>query len=163
MKKILVILILVCMTITFACAEDVDLSGMSFDQLVALKDRINLAIWNSSEWQEVTVPQGVWIVGEDIPAGKWTVRCADLGRYDYLMKSCEISWGTDYDKSKNSIPIKMRLGKKEIYNPNSSDYKPGQVTEVTIDLEDGNVVVIHDMYNKAVFSPYAGKPDLGFK
>ena len=30
-----------------------------------LKSKINLAIWNSREWQEVSVPRGVYQVGVD--------------------------------------------------------------------------------------------------
>ncbi len=76
MKRILglavaTILALIMTATTFA---DIDLSGMTYDELVALKDQINLAIWNSEEWQEVEVPQGVWEVGADIPAGKWEIR-----------------------------------------------------------------------------------------
>lgn len=163
MKKLMIILLTVCLMVSYAAAEEIDLSGMTFDQLVALKNKINLAIWNSHEWQEVTVPQGVWIVGEDIPAGKWTIRCADLGRNDYLLKCTNIKWGAEYDPVTGSIPWSKQYGDKEIYNPNSSDFKAGRVTEITVDLKDGYVVIIHDLYNKAVFSPFTGKPDLGFK
>ena len=72
MKRTLCIILAFVLVLTLAPAAfaDVDLSGMSFDELVALKDQINLALWNSADWQEVTVPQGVWQVGADIPAGK---------------------------------------------------------------------------------------------
>ena len=60
-----------------AAANPIDLSGLSFEQLVALRDQLNLAIWNSQEWKEVTVPAGVWKVGEDIPAGHWSFRLAE--------------------------------------------------------------------------------------
>ena len=68
MKRIIcwTITLMILFAVPCSCAEDIDLSGMSIDELVELKDRINLAIWNSQEWEEVTVPQGEWIVGEDI-------------------------------------------------------------------------------------------------
>ena len=56
MKKFLFSFIVLVLLITSAAADPVDLSGMSFDELVALRDQLNLAIWNSQEWQEVTVP-----------------------------------------------------------------------------------------------------------
>lgn len=154
---------LILSTAPFAHAETFDLSGLSFDELVALKDRINLAIWNSQEWQEVTVPQGVWIVGEDIPAGTWTVRCADIGHNDYMMKECDFSWGEKLSENGKSIMWSGRYDLVSIYNPNHKQYKDGQLTEYTFTVNDGDYIVISEAYNKAVFTPYAGKPSLGFK
>ena len=39
----------------------------------------------------------------------------------------------------------------------------GYLTEYTFTVKDGDYIVINDAYNKAVFTPYAGKPSLGFK
>ena len=150
-------------TFAFATAETIDLSGMSYNELVALKDQINLAIWNSKEWQEVTVPQGVWKVGEDIPAGTWTVRCADIGRNSYMMKECDFEWGEYLSDDGQSIRWKGRYDLVTIYNPNHEDYKAGQTTEYTFTVKNGDYIVISYSYNKAVFTPYAGKPSLGFK
>lgn len=148
---------------TFASAETIDLSGLSYDELVVLKERINLAIWQSEEWQEVTVPQGVWVVGKDIPAGTWTVRCADIGRNTFRMDECYFSWGEHLTESGRSISLKGRHDIVSIYNPNHAVYKEGLLTEYTFTVQDGDYIVIHDAYNKAIFTPYTGKPDLGFK
>ena len=51
--------ILMMLSISTVVFADIDLSGMNYDELVALKDQINRAIWNSDDWQEVEVPQGV--------------------------------------------------------------------------------------------------------
>ena len=69
MKKVITILITLALILSLSVSAlaDFDLSGLSFEELVALKDQINLAIWNSEKWQEVEVPHGVWLVGEDIP------------------------------------------------------------------------------------------------
>ncbi len=50
-----------------------DLQGLSFNELLALREQINLAIWNSNEWQCVEVPAGNYTIGIDIPAGYWTI------------------------------------------------------------------------------------------
>lgn len=141
---------------------DVDLAGMSFDELIALKDQINLAIWNSEEWQEVTVPQGRWIVGEDIPAGKWTVKCANIGLDNPYMAFTFISWGEKLDED-GDISYMDRYGSEFIYNPNSKYYGEGAITETTIEFFDGDIVDIGNSNNQAVFMPYTGKPSLGFK
>jgi hypothetical protein len=163
MKRILALILVLLSLVGFASAETIDLSGMSFDELVALKDQINLAIWNSQEWQEVTVPQGVWKVGEDIPAGTWTIKCADIGRNNYMMKECDLSWGEHLSEDGLSIRWSGRYGFVNIYNPNHEYYSEGQITEYIITVQDGDYIVIAAAYNKAVFTPYNGKPSLGFK
>ena len=73
MKKLICVLLLVCMT-TFAAAESMDLSGLSFDDLVKLRDQVNAEIISRPEWKEVNVPAGTWIVGKDIPAGSYSIK-----------------------------------------------------------------------------------------
>jgi len=163
MKRILALVLVLISMVGIVSAETIDLSSMSFDDLVALKDQINIAIWNSQEWQEVTVPQGVWKVGEDIPAGTWTVKCADIGRNSYMMKECDFSWGEYLSEGGQNIRWGGRYDSVIIYNPHHEDYKEGQLTEYTFTVEDGDYIVIDAAYNKAVFTPYNGKPSLGFK
>ena len=141
-----------------AASADVDLSGMSYDELVALKDQINMAIWESEEWQEVTVPQGVWVVGEDIPAGKWTIRCVD----DAFRT--EINWGDTLSEDGTSVSRNKR-GEIFVYisNPEHKWYKAGDMTEYNVTLQAGDYVEVANDESAAVFTPYAGKPSLGFK
>lgn len=155
MKKIVFFLIVMLALPALACA-DVDLSGMTFDELVALKDQINLAIWNSDQWQEVTVPQGVWVVGEDIPAGHWTIRAADKAmlmmdygdRLDDDKKS--LSWAGDIYYSE------MLYGKDHIFFDEDTS-----MIQTDIEAEEGCYFIIKS--GNAIFTPYAGKPSLGFK
>ena len=51
-----------------------DLSELSFQELLDLQSSVNQALWASDEWNEVTVPVGIYRVGEDIPAGRWTIK-----------------------------------------------------------------------------------------
>jgi len=135
-----------------------DLSGLSYEELVALKDCINLAIWESEEWQEVTVPQGVWVVGEDIPAGKWTIKCVD-GAF-----RTEICWGDYLSEDGTSVSDETR-GEVYVYisNPEHRLYEAGDMTEYTVTLQVGDYVEVASNEDAAVFMPYAGKPSLGFK
>lgn len=154
MKKVITICItfLLILTLAPAAFADVDLSGMSFEELVALKDQINLAIWNSADWQEVEVPQGVWEVGADIPAGKWTIKAIPGG-------NTYIKVGTELEDGGTDVHTKFTV---DIYDPGHRGYKEGQkLSEGTIDLEVGQYVCID--YANAIFTPYAGKPSLGFK
>lgn len=157
MKKIycailVVLIVLMIPAVAFATVNEIDLSGMSYDELVELKDRINLAIWESQEWEEVVVPQGVWQVGVDIPAGKWTISAED-GACLTVFVGDELKQGGTKVQSKTH---------ESIYSPNNKFYDEKiHVTEWTIELEDGRYVQI--MVGNAVFTPYAGKPSLGFK
>ena len=159
MKRILCLLSVLVFTLApVALADDsIDLSGMTYAELIALKNKINFAIWNSQEWQEVTVPQGVWKVGEDIPAGHWTVICADGWR------NTEINWGEKLSENGESIYWSGRYSVyNTIYNPYHSWYEIGDgITEYSFEVRNGDYIVVKD--GSCVFMPYVGKPNLGFK
>lgn len=155
MKRILsiVLSVMVILSVSAACFADIDLSGMTFEELVALKDQINLAIWNSAEWQEVEVPQGVWKVGEDIPAGKWTIKATE-GNVTFVMVGSKLS--------SDGRSISMPKFGQSIMDEGFSAYNPKtSISELSVELSDGEYVAIQE--SVAVFTPYAGKPSLGFK
>ena len=131
----------------------VDLSGMSFDELLALKEQINAALWASDEWQEVTVPAGVYEIGRDIPAGHWTIRPVDG---DTAM----VYWGSTLDQPKTNIAGGAVLAYEQITSPSDSYAAHNNIEFVSWDLTGGSFVVIKD--SAVVFSPFAGL-DLGFK
>lgn len=156
MKKFLAFLLAFLM-ISPVIAEEIDLSGLSYAELVALKNRINLAMWQSEEWQEVTVPQGTWKVGEDIPAGHWTVKCADGARWIY------VSWGERLQDNGEDISYYGRNSTgNSIYNPSNNTFDPvNDVSEYSFEVRDGDYIQIK--YGAAVFMPYVGKPSFSFK
>ena len=151
------IILLIAICILFSCtasAEVFDLSGMSYDELIALKEQINLAIWNSAEWEEVEVPQGVYQVGVDIPAGHWTLKCADKWFWSV------ISWGESLSESGESIELEGRYSLyNEVYNK-SYDEGTG-ATEYSCEVRNGEYIVIE--YGSIVFMPYNAKPGFTFK
>lgn len=154
MKK-LFSLLLVLLLIPCAALASVDLTGLSFEELVALKDQINLAIWQSEEWQAVEVPKGVYTVGEDIPAGKWTITASDETK-------AHIYWGDRLDASGVNLSYEGSIWEAELlYSPTYRSYEKGDPTEVTWELKEGHYFIVQE--GIAVFSPYAGKPSLGFK
>ena len=154
MKKVITFIITLALVVALAapaCA-DFDLSGLSFEELVALREQVDLAIWNCEEWQEVTVPQGVWEVGTDIPEGKWTIRPLPDGE---IFVYC----GTAVKDAGTAVQAKNHV---LLYGPENRFYKEGEKqSEWIVDLSVGDFLQIEDGY--AVFSPYAGKPSLGFK
>lgn len=154
MKRIVSLFLILCALAAPALAE-VDLSGMTYDELVALKDQINLAMWNSQAWQEVTVPQGIWKVGEDIPEGHWTI-CAADGALIY------VKYGNVLDESGKDVGYSREKISEIISSPSCRTFDPNKDrTEIYIDAKSGFYFVIDS--GSAVFTPYAGKPSLGFK
>ena len=156
MKKLLTIILILALAVPAAAFADLpDISNLSYDELVQLKDSINLAMWNSQEWQEVTVPQGVWIVGKDIPAGTWTVKCAtdSFSSVTYGDTLNEMGTGLKYSKYYHSE------------NVTSPDYKHFEkdkdIPEYTFTVRDGDYIEID--FASVIFMPNTGKPSLGFK
>ena len=156
MKRFLVCFVCLILVIPSIAFAEIDLSGLNYDELVALKDKINIAIWNSVEWQEVTVPQGVYTVGEDIPAGHWTIRAEN-------QKKVYVMWSDTLDDGGKDISFSGKIGEyARLYSGNHKDYESGSdKTEVDYDIKDGQFIIVEE--GNAVFSPYSGKPSLGFK
>lgn len=155
MKRILVLFMALLCIAGVASAEAIDLSGMSYEELVALREQVDLAIWNSEEWQEVEVPQGVYVVGQDIPAGKWTIKAADG-------ITADVEWGDMLDASGAGLAWGGRIYEMEfLKSVNYRYYEKGQSTEVTWDLKDGQYFIVGD--GVALFTPYSGAKSLGFK
>ena len=160
MKKLFSV-VLILVLLASAAAAEIDLTGLSFDELAALRDQCLIEMFSRDEWQEVTVPQGLWEIGVHIPAGTWTLRCSDTGRDDYCLKECDLRWGRGRPGDNYYWDYKSDKGDVDIYNPNSKYYS-GEVTEFTITLEDGDFIYIHPQYNSVVFSPSVG-PSFSFK
>lgn len=154
MKKYLIACALF-LSLAMPVSAEIDLSGMSYAELVALKDQINLAMWDCEQWQEVTVPQGIWEVGVDIPAGHWTVTAAD-GAWASVM------YGSKLNENGKSLARSDDYFSEIIVSPSSRIYAEGQDNpQIDIDAKTGAYICVDD--GSVVFTPYSGKPSLGFK
>ena len=81
MKKIITVVLILSLLLPAAALADLpDISGLSYEELLSLRDEVNLAIMSSDEHQEIILPPGLWAVGKDIPAGRWLVTPLD-GQY----------------------------------------------------------------------------------
>ena len=161
MKKIFALLLILSMLGAAALAE-VDLSGMSFEELAALRDQCQLEMMQREDWQEVVVPQGIYEVGAQIPAGTWVIKCYDGNRNSLMLGECDIFWGSGYPDDGLYWSYSKSKGKAYIFNPNSRYYENGKTTEFIVTLVKGDYISISNTYNKAVFTPYTGI-NLGFK
>lgn len=155
MKRLLCVLFVLSLLPVAALADLPDLSGLSFDELVQLRGQINLAIWNSQEWQEVTISPGVYEIGVDIPAGHWSVRPVSGCGPDYIIYASGVKdQGHDIDLFAGEHIMEC------ICDPSSAYYSGEYKTSTDIVMEAGHFVRLDCAM---IFSPYTGKPDLGFK
>lgn len=155
MKRILAAMIILALAFPAAALAEADLSGMTYEELVALREQLNLAIWNSDEWQQVTVPQGVWEIGVDIPAGHWTIGAAD-GAYALL------TWCEKLNDLKTDADLHSPMSIAFIKSPTMSNYEENSdKVRVDWELTEGTYLIVSE--GSVVFTPYTGKPDLGFK
>lgn len=72
MKKALCLIVLLCAVPLFAMGAE-NLADLTIDQLIRLKTDILAELMVREEIKEVNVPAGEYIVGQDIPAGNYTV------------------------------------------------------------------------------------------
>lgn len=153
LARVLLILFLV-IGIPFV-AHATDMSQFSFEVLVQVQQEVAKELTKRPEWREVTVPQGVWEVGKDIPAGHWLIS-AYPGTYarvtvgDTLNVSQKtVSWNSAFFYTANVVSPEYRSFKEHSDQPSFD-----------IELKAGLYVVVE--HGSVVFSPFIGKPLLGF-
>ena len=148
MKKAVAVLIALMMLAGAAYAE-IDISGLSFNELLKLRDRCQVAMMETDEWQEVDVPQGTYKIGTDIPAGKWSIKISP----DAWSMWCGITYCSKLDSTGLEGD---RSGMKYLYQQlakDSSEYPAPE--QLDINIERGYYLIIKNA--DVVFTPYAGK------
>ena len=77
MKKLIAVCMVLGLLLSCAAAETIDLSSMSYADLLKLQHQVAFEIIGRPEWKQVTVPPGTWRVGDDIPAGYYSITTSD--------------------------------------------------------------------------------------
>ena len=163
MKKFLASLMLIALVLcsaipSFAEGTTWDLSEMSFQELIDLRRQIDYELWNAEEWQEVLVPEGVYEIGVDIPAGHWSISVSlDQSKN---RQSINIRWGEQLSTGKKHVTSPLYFF-GSIYGTDHKTYEVGYPTEIDLELIDGTYLEIDG--GNVIFKPYIGKPSLGFK
>lgn len=118
MKKLCALILALILFSSAALAESIDLSGMSFDELLDLQARVNDALWAADGWKHVKIPAGYYEVGVEIPAGRWTISPADssifFAFYESLDEALEDGYSVYaaalFDDDTYSVIIKDGMG-----------------------------------------------------
>lgn len=90
MKKLLTIILTIVLILPAAAlSETATLSDYSVAELEYMLAVVRNEILSRYEYGEVTVPPGHYVVGEDIPAGHWTIKYApgEIGIVSYFKEA----------------------------------------------------------------------------
>ena len=126
MKRVcsLLMMLFMLLSVTYSCAENIDLSLMSLDELQVLYNAINQEVATRFEKSLGHIGSGVFVVGEDIKPGNYNLTDAEPGT---------ATWGY--------VALYQNI---EDYN-NKSKFSYTQVRKgetVTLSLKEGMVVEI---------------------
>lgn len=145
MKRIAVSILFILLMIPVFSLADVDLTGMSYDELVSLSKKVGMTIMQSEDFDSVTVPMGLWEVGVDIPEGTWIITPAK--------RMCMIVYGSTLDESGNDMNMFDRGNAYADLDDKSESWR--------VNAKNGNYFLVK--YNDAVFTSDTGSTGLGFK
>lgn len=124
MKKLVaVILVLALMIPVVSVADGIDLSALSYDQLIELNHQLVREIMARPEWKEVRIPAGQWKVGEDIPAGVYSFKFIGPWSVNIYVWKTEVKNYANNGMRLNDILDKDRteIGKFELFDGNILD------------------------------------------
>lgn len=125
------------------------LSTLDPEELHDVISAASSVLLSKSEWESVTVPVGFYVVGEDIPAGHWSISFAP-GEYALI----EYFHKTDAT-GKKPADLFNDYYSEGISDPSSSFGSIYSFREIDLDLQEGWHVVI--TYGSLVFKPYTGR------
>ena len=147
MKKLITIILILTMLLPVVALADLpDISGLSLEELHQLRENICKEILSKSQWTEVEVPVGFYVVGEDIPAGHWTIRPVDMAMFEYFSKTDDTGkkadlYGTYYYETLGVPGNRMET----LY----------KTQEIDIELKEGYFINIS--HGSVIFEPFTGR------
>lgn len=143
-----------------------DVSAMSTDELTLVIDYLRYKARLIYEYidvierlidpdgKAVTIPEGLWVIGEDIPAGRWNIT---------VPPNAETTIAYGKDLMFNGTKINPFSGGCQLYtlrgvlHPDTSDVSPDNVD---IRMENGTFFQV--VGSSVIFTPSKDKSSLGF-
>ncbi|MBR6569173.1 MAG: hypothetical protein IKK75_01845 [Clostridia bacterium] len=124
-KKLLLLLmtIIVLTSATFAVAEELDLSQLTFDELIELRTKITLEMQSRPEAEDIVLGVGEYVVGRDLNPGSYYL-IYESGN----MAPGYVSVYSDETKSTRILRMETETSTYDVYTLSS--------------LVEGNVVVV---------------------
>ena len=150
MKKLLCILLALLILPAAAAADGFDFRFCSLDELYQIRQQLNAEIMSRYSWKEVTVPAGFYVIGEDIPAGHWTITYSpgNYAQVEYFMEADETG-----KRVRDSF---TNYYYETLCDPENDLSSIAKITEIDLELKEGYFLVIYT--NSVIFKPYTGRP-----
>lgn len=151
MRKLITVILILALILPAAAVaeEDNEFMGLSYIELMGKLGKVERALWACGEWQSVDVPAGVYKIGEDIPAGHWSL--SPTAYDDFYV----IGYGTKLDITETSIENDAIVGWWNL----SSDYSNTMMHTLDVVLTEGYYLYLG---HKTTFQTYSGKPKPDF-
>ena len=155
MKKLIWTFLTIALILSMSDGAKALFDNLTFEQLIQAQELIAQEMTTRPEWREVTVPQGVWEVGKDIPAGHWRITA-------YPETYARVKIGDILTQSLQDISFNSKFFLNEsIVSPSYRNYHENvDKTSLDVDLYAGLYVIVDSA--SVVFTPYTGKTPLGF-
>ena len=156
MKKLITMLLILALLLPAVALAELtrpsdnipDLSGMTLAELEDLRKAVCSEILSRSKWESVTVPAGFYVIGEDIPAGHWTIRYNDpYAVVIYFTKANETGRVPDYF---NGSAFQVNIGA-----PGNELDGLYNIRETDIDLKPGCFLTVE--FGSVIFEPFTGR------
>lgn len=150
MKKLITIILILALAVTAAAAEtDNEFMGLSYIELMGKLGKVERALWACDEWKTAEVHAGIYKIGEDIPAGHWSL---SPSAYDDFYT---IGYGSKLNATGTELDYDSIDGWWNI----SSDYSDPMLHQLDIILSEGYYLYLG---HRTTFRPYSGKPTPSF-
>ena len=134
MKKLIALLMIIALLLPVAVLADLpDISGLSYDELLELRTKIQLQLFSSKLVDGITVPPGEYIIGVDIPEGSYRVGAISLERNSVIA----------INSAEKKVIASYAIG--DLYGA----YEVGKMT-----IENGMIIEVD--FAPVIFYPYAG-------
>ena len=89
MKKLITVFLIIVLIMPAVVSAENPFSEFPVDQLYIILSAVREEILLKSEWTEVELPVGFYVIGEDIPEGHWTITTNDYALVEYFSKTDE--------------------------------------------------------------------------
>ena len=133
MKRLITIILILALTVPAAAMADLpDITELSIEELTELGHLIQERLFSRQLIDGITVHQGTYIIGADIPAGTYRVEITGIGGYYDLY---------EYDG-----------GRKIATGLTGSTYDVYDIGK--LELKEGNVLLFRN--STFIFYPYSG-------
>ena len=150
MKKFLyaILLSMLLCSVAIAAPRTIDFETMTLKELISLCAEAQIYILASDEWQEVILPEGIYEIGVDIQAGRWTISTAKG-------EAARINWGKSLNETGTEINYKDFS--TDVVISETHRLFEAKATKPHFDLELPEGTFIHVQLGTVVFTPYMGK------